>query len=518
MSMALRSNKRTKTTQPVDGEIVAAAEINLRDRDDQKYLQATVAHSRRTGANAWRWFDEIGEVHNAISRSARIAGYAQLRCVEVNEAGRITSEVTDGLAADIVSQIQSPYGGVRDLMDRFYVLQKVPADAYLLEVLDGDGDLEGYHFASPDELDVSSFSSWKPGRGRVRWITVPSTPGSDQKRFVREIEPEQLLGRVWTPSRRYVDLTDSALAALDTECEALYLLTKTIKAKLMSRFATAGILFLPNGISTARVRKGQNQLAGQSIDDTLNFLVAAMTRNMKSWEEASAWLPIMLRGNADEGEKIRHIVMDHEVFGTDLELRRELIERIFQGLDQNQDSTQGNKDQSHWGMWASSDDERRIAVQPDLERACWALTRLVLHRRLADDGMVPEEILKYKVWYDLSAASVRANQQEDARQARDRGLISAVATRRMSGIEEEDAIDPEEYIRWVGTQTHNPVLMLHGLPEADNIDWDKAMLFPSRRGPAAASPADKAESGPGEGDPGSPDDQDRDTPRSQRPA
>jgi hypothetical protein len=131
--------------------------------------------------------------------------------------------------------------------------------------------------------------------------------------------------------------------------------------------------------------------------------------------------------------------------------------------------------------------------------------------------MTPEEILRHAVWYDLSASTVHANQQEDARQLRDRGLISAKASRRMSGVREDDKIDDQEYVRWVGQQTKNPVLMMHGLPEADKVDWEKAMPQPVVPGPAPDSPADDSEAGPGEGDPGSPDDRETDTPRTQRP-
>lgn len=520
--MALKSSPRTKTLVRGD-EVTAAAQIDLSSRNDQLYTQATVANSRNSGRKPWEWYKKIGEVHYAISRSARIAGYAKLQCVRYGDDGSIEDVVEDGIAADIVAGITSPYGGTRGLIERFYTLMKVPADSYLINVSDEDGDSEGYHFLSPDEMDVSSFSRFRRGSGQLRWITVPSTPymenGEKGKQFVREIPNDDMLGRVWSPDHQYVDMTDSALAAMNTECEALYMLTQTIKAKLLSRFTLAGLLYLPNDVSTARVTRNQPEVAGQEIDQTLNFLIAAMTRNVKNWEEATAYMPILLRGPADAGEKIKHIVMDQAVFETDLELRRELIGRILQGLDSNQDMTKGSSDQSHFGMWASADEERRIAVQPDLEVMCWSLERLVLHRRLLEDGMSPEEILRHGVWYDLSASTVHANQQEDARQTRDRGLINAKATRRMSGIREDDALDEksDEYVRWVGQQTKNPMLMVYGTPAYDKVDWDEVLKSPAKTGPAPDSPADDPEAGPGEGDPGSPDDRETDIPRTQRP-
>ena len=515
--MSLRAAGKAANFQ-AGSEVTASMAIDLSDRLDQNYLRSTVAASKNSGALPWKWFQNIGEVHYAISRSARLAGYAKLRCVERNEKGEIVREVESGPEADIVSMIFSPYGGVRGLVDRFYTLMKVPGDSYLIKLRDSQGDLEGYHFLSPDELDVSSFASWRPSRrDEVRWITLPSTGGGDSNKFVRHIENDDMLGRVWTPSRQYVDLPDSALQALEVECEALYLLTKTIKSKLMSRFATAGIFFLPNEVSTARTRRTQERLAGQEVDDTLNFFVSAMTRNIKSWDDAVGRLPILLKGPGDAGDKIRHIVMDQEVFATDLELRRELISRIMQGLDSNQDTTKGTESMSHWSIWGASDEERRMSIQPDLEIMCWALTRLVLHRELLDQGRDPEDVWKYSVWYELSDSTVRANQQEDARQLRDRGLISNEASRRLSGIKEADAISGDEYVRWVGQQTKNPMLMLHGLPEFDQIDWDKVGAVKQAPGFAPGSTADPSEAGPGEGDPGSPDDRETDVPRTQRP-
>lgn len=519
--MALKSSPRTKTLVRGD-EVLAAAEIDLNNRVDQKYTQATVANSRRSGARPWKWYENIGEVHYAISRSARIAGYAKLNCVIRNDAGDIIETVDSGLAAETVAAISSPYGGTRGLIDRYYTLMKVPGDSYLVDVQDEEGDSEGFHFMSPDEMDLSSFSSWRPGAGKLKWITVPqSSAGQDgtrSNRFVRDVAPEQMLGRVWIPNRRYVDLTDSALTALDVECDALDILTKTIKAKLMSRFALAGILYLPDTVANARLTRNQSTIAGQEVDSTIEFLIAAMTRNVKTWEDATVGMPILLRGPGDAAEQIRHITMDRELFETDLHLRKELIDRILQGLDSNQDTTRGSQDANHWSSWSATDEERRVAVQPDLEMMCWALTRLVLHKQLQADGMQPEQILRMSVWYDLSASTVHANQQEDARQLRDRGLISATATRRMSGVSDEDKIDDQEYVRWVGSQTKNPVLMMHGHPEYEKVDWEKALTPPTPPGPAADSPADDSEAGPGKGNPGSPDDNDSDTPRSQRPA
>jgi hypothetical protein len=508
-----------KSRPPLDLS-ATAVQINLNDNDDGAYLQSTVAYGQRAGRDAWRWYNEIGEVHYSISRSARIGGYCEFVAAEFGPDGKVVETIDRGQPAEIAQSFFSAYGGVRGLVERFYTLLKVPGDMYLLDM----GD-DGYHIASPDELDVQSFSWWSRDRGAlkgVRLITVPTAygvgaggSGKDQEQFSRTITKDQFVGRIWSPSKRFVDVPESALHALDTECEALRDLTLSIKAQLRSRFALAGLLILPPGMSMATTAKGA-RVAGQVSHNTVDLLVAAMTRNVKRIDDASALLPIIMSAaHRDDAEKIRHIIMDREVFQTDLELRRELIGRILQSLDSNQDTVKGGTEQSHWGAWSAGDDERRVAIVPDIESLCWSATRLIMQSKLKEDTPRKGNI---GFWFDLSRAAMRSNMQEDARQAWDRILVSDPAARRMSGIPESDAPTEAERVRAAGRLVKNPMLMLYGTPEYDKIDWDKVGEWGKSTGPAPDSPAEDPEAGPGEGDPGSPDDRETDTPRTERPA
>jgi hypothetical protein len=514
MSMALKSRP------PVDLS-AASVEVDLNDRTDGSYLQSTVAYGQRAGRDAWKWYNEIGEVHYSISRSARVAGYSEFMAVEFGPNGKIERTIDTGLPAEIAMSLYSPYGGTRGLVERFYTLMKVPGDMYLLEMEDG-----GYHLASPDELDVQSFAWWSRNRGDLKDVKLITVPGSygvieDGNRnsatpFSKLIKPDQFIGRIWSPSKRYADVPESALHALDTECSALRDLTLSIKAQLRSRFALAGLLVLPPGMSMAASVKGKGRVAGQVPEATVDLIVAAMTRNVRNLEEAQALLPIILRAaHPDDGEKIKHIVLDRKVFETDLALRRELIGRILQALDSNQDAVKGGEDQSHWGSWQAADDERRVAIAPDLEGFCWSASRLIMQRKLPDTFPKKGNI---GIWYDLSRAATRSNMQEDARQAWDRILVSDPAARKMSGIPESDAPSEVERVRAAGRLVKNPMLMLYGTEEYKKIDWDKVGEWAKSTGPAADSPADDPEAGPGEGDPGSPDDRETDTPRTERPA
>lgn len=492
----------------------AVAEVNLRRVSDRDYVDNVVPQAKFQSERAWKWHNNIGEIRYSVSRSARIAGYSKLFPVELNLDGSIKQQVESGLPVELVSSIFSPYGGVRGLIERFYTLMKVPADAYLIRVAE-DG-FDGFHFLSPSELNVPGLGNFAPGAsettegGGYTWTSLPQSRST--KPITKKISRANFLGRAWAPSSQYVDLPDSPLHALDAECELLYTSTQTLKAKMKSRLAMAGLLFIPSEIQ----KLASGDKVATSNDSMLTTFVEILTRNVNNWDNAAALAPILLRGPGDAGDKIRWLQMERDVFQTDLELRRELVDRILFGLDIQKQATTG-ENQSHFAAWSNTEDERRIAVQPDLETMCWVLTRLVLHRGLKAAGWGDDRILRHAVWYDLDRATTRTNRQEDARQAGDRILISETSMRRDMGYDETDIPDDDEMVRRVGVLTKNPVLALWGNPNYDEIDWKLALQLKSEPGPTGA-PSDEPTVQPGEGEPGSPDDRETDTPRTDRPA
>jgi hypothetical protein len=221
---------------------------------------------------------------------------------------------------------------------------------------------------------------------------------------------------------------------------------------------------------------------------------------------------IVLSGADEAGDKIREIVLGQETKEADLQLRKELFDNIMFALDINTRAASGTSE-TRFQNWNDTSDELRLAVIPDIEALCWGLTRLVLRRQLLEQtDMRPEAINRIAVWYDLSEASVRINREDTANQLRDRLELKGETDRRVAGFNEDDKPDNDEYIRQFGVLAKNPYLATWKLPEADEIDWEKAM--PKAVGAPAKSTADDPLEGPGQGDPGSPSDTDTpDTPQ-----
>lgn len=517
--MSLRTARRqtARTRFRPDGgierfaaEVVAAATFNYGADKDRKWLAANIIRSKNSGQQAWRDYERIGEVRKAISRASRIAGYARLRCVRVEPDGSDGETVSDGPAAEIVEGIFAPYGGTRGLVDRFFACMKVPGDSYLIRYKADDGDYDGYHFLSADEIERASIEASTFAQQReenIRWITLPSGQGTAEA-LTREVDAQDMLGRVWLPGRRWVDVPDSPLGALDTECEVLWGLTETMKANIYSRFALAGLMAFPSEITSVKV-VGQSAVTGGNI---LDYIAESMSRNVRDISSASVLLPILLSCKGEQIDQIKHITIDREIFETDLKLRAELIERILFGLDIQVQATKGNEDANHFTAWVQGDEEVRIAVQPDLDTMCWALTRLVLHKQLKEEHEWEDDrIAPLKIAWDMTESATRTNRQEDARQLWDRAAIGNDPMIRAAGMSpSEDKPSEAELIRWAGIKHDNAYLTLCDCQSFEEIDWEQAALFAKiKTGPAEGKQGEDPSAGPGVGEPGKPSEGER---------
>lgn len=490
--------------------------LNPGDDEDRGYLVGTSSMGKMSSERSWENYNRIGEVRYSIARSARIAGYAHLRAEYVSRTGEVESVAEKGVVADEVAMMYGKFGGTRGLVERFYTLMKVTAESYPIWVRE-NGMVDGMWFLSPHEIDGDSIIGGKVDTSRpVKWITGRfHDPTGGAQKFTRSVANKDWIGRIWVPSKQYTDEVDSPMTALNDQCEMLHTLTQSIMGRLRQRFALAGLLLIPNEISDAAIN-GPATPGQYSSDKVMNYLITIMTRNVANHETGMAQMPGILKGPADVLDKVRHIIIDTQIAETDIKLRAELINRILDGLDQQKQATTGGEDTNHWGMWAVSDEERRITVQPDLEAMCWGLTKMVLWRRLLERGWDPAKVRRWRVGYDLSQASVKTNVAEDARQAWDRGLVNGEFVRRSIGATEEDAMEPEEYVRWVGLQMKDPVLAAYGL-EGIEVATLPVRASSKTPGPSPDSPGDNPKVGPGVGDPGSPNDRDSDAPKSEEP-
>ena len=507
---------RRSSASRMPNEMVAAATVDVTNPNQMLKLRAVHVVSKTRTNRAWDWYDKIGEVRYSLNKSAKVAGHAVLHPVK-RRGATLGAKIENGSVIDpIVAGIWSPNGGQRGLIETFYKLMRMHGQAHLIRLpRNSDSSSGGYDFISDEELDVDADGVWR--------ITLPISmmagfSDTDLKKATRvKIEPEDYLGRVWVPHPKYSDMPDSPMYALDTVCEELHLLTLGVKAKLMSRLALAGVWYIPSEVS--EVNKSyttqEENAPRYSTDEVINAIILSLLHNVTSHGDASAQFPIIMRGPGDQAENVRFITIDQQVFEIDIRLREEALTRILQGLDSKPEAVKGNSESNHWNTWATSADDLRENVMPDLEMLCWTLEQLIIVPEAERLGIDVEEV---GLWFDLASATARPNLGEDARLGRDGGYVSGKGARELNGISEEYAPSEEEYVRWLGAKMGDPYLATFALPVQAKIDFEKVgMANDPTPGPDPLPKPGKV--GPGNpGSDGTTGKTDTNKPRSKRPA
>jgi hypothetical protein len=505
---------------------LAAESSNLRNQRDKDRLTGVLMADRVLGRNSWKWFNAIGEIHYALTRAARIAGYAKIRAVRLTPDGKVDSTIDTGPVADLVASFYSRVGGTRHLIERYFLQQKVPGESHLIRWMEGRSQ-DGYVFASSQELDDGTVGvagatiAAKAQKMDLKMTTQPAVANINGA-FTKSIAQKDYIGRVWAPSAQWLEVPESPLFALDTQCDILHSMTRQMRATLKSRFAVAGLLYFSSQVREAFGGAGRRTPRGKTVLQIIYEIMKTNLADGGDLTDVTSILPIMLMGDAEVGKVAEHITIDRQIFETDINLRSELIDRILFGLDINAPSTKGNTDTSHWGAWQNSADELRLAVIPELEGFCWAAWRLVVLPGINalggnTDLKADANAGRIGVSFELDEASVKANRAADARELRKAGLLAGLPALRASGFKDEDMLVGAEYVRVIGELLRIPKLACYGLDQWDSIDWEDPALAAGGKTGRIGTGAGDEKSGPGEGDPGSPDDSDSDTPKNDKP-
>jgi hypothetical protein len=93
---------------------------------------------------------------------------------------------------------------------------------------------------------------------------------------------------------------------------------------------------------------------------------------------------------------------------------------------------------NHWSAWLMSDNDVQLHVSPVLETICQAIYDSVLRHMLVAAGIDPD---KYVLWYDASRLTADPDKTDEARDAFDRGAITAEALVRQYGLPDDALYD-----------------------------------------------------------------------------
>lgn len=434
----------------------AAQTINLSNTEEIQRL-AKRRQSDGWQMEAWEYYDAIGEIKFAFSMVANVMSRVRLFAAENADPSLppkpADNETPGGAAAAAALQrLDSAFGGQPGLLRDAALNLCVPGECYLVQQPANPitNTPESWDIRSTDELQIKS-------DGTIELVSRGDGDSSSKKKLAKNA----FIARIWRPHPRFSDEADSSMRGLLDACAELLLLNRTFRATARSRL-NSGMLYIPDGLSVSSnedpdvvddtpdddASDGSAFLAptedASDDDDFEEALIEAMTTPIADEESASAVVPLIVRGPAEFGDKLKLIKFERS-FDPQLAQRADrVLDRIMQGIDVPKDVVTGLANVKYSNAIQIDESLYKSHIEPLALLICDALTVVYLRPSLRAAGISAQDAQKYVVWYDASDVTTRPNRAEDADQGYNKGLVNGEAWRREHGFTEEDAQDPTE--------------------------------------------------------------------------
>jgi hypothetical protein len=438
----------------------AAARIPLNDKGEVEHFK-----QRRAGGasdwqgEAWEYYDAIGEVKYAFNLVASVVSRIRLYAAAIDNPAetpvsvRSSSFIDPRLAAAAeraLSRLDSAYGGQAGLLRDAALNLSVSGECYLVQfpAKAGTGIPESWDIRSTDELQVDSKNAY---------MIVPrrdmgsASRGSDKS---IKLPNQAFVGRIWRAHPRYSEEADSSLRGLLDLCAELLLLNRTFRATARSRL-NAGALYLPDGLSVAAQGDpdypydDENELnpgvtVEEAEDEFEDQLIDAMTTPIRDEDSASAVVPLIIRGPAELGDRIKQFKFERSFDPALAQRADRVLERILQGLDVPKDVVTGLANVKYSNALQIDEALYKAHIEPLMLLIADAITVVYLRPALIASGFTEEDVKRICVWYDPSQVATRNDRAADADSGFDRMAVSMEAWRRAHGFSAADAPDAKE--------------------------------------------------------------------------
>ncbi len=443
----------------------AAAQITLNDKGEAEQFKARRnAASTAWQTEAWEYYDAIGEVKYAFNLVASVVSRIRLYAAVVDNpaetpvpirGSNVVSEELSSAAERALARLDSAYGGQAGLLKDAALNIQVTGECYLVQVPEriGSGLPESWDIRSVDELQVDAKGNYMINPRRDVSGGGSMMSGAVSKDIIR-LPATSFVGRIWRSHPRYSMESDSSLRGLLDLCAELLLLNRTFRATARSRL-NAGALYLPDGLSVAASpdpdypydeegEYNQQYNPEEAADEFEDQLIDAMTTPIKDEDSASAVVPLIIRGPAELGDKIKQFKFERSFDPALAQRSDRVLERIMQGLDVPKDVVTGLANVKYSNALQIDEALYKAHIEPLMLLIVDALTVMYLRPYLTSIGYSESEVAKVQIWYDPSQVATRNDRAADADAGFDKMAVSFGAWRRAHGFSEGDAPTPDE--------------------------------------------------------------------------
>jgi len=393
---------------------------------------------------AWRFFEQIGEIHYAFNLIGQICSRVRLFPAVVAAANEVPTHVdtwlesledkgnTDrsrgvvekakNLLADLTENTPGRTSGMMRTMAMNF---GVPGEVYLVQ----DQKNKQWLVLSSEEL-TSQSKQWmvrrsrgRNGNGTGKDLTLPG---------------DAWAARLWRTHPRWGDEPDSSMLGVLDQCEQLVLLDQAMR-NMARRAMNAGVVFIPQGITA------YTDNPDESVADAL---AQSALQAVESEAALSTVTPKVLTGPIDLGAGIKFIPLTQPTDPNLAAAAQKLLERILQGVDIPKDVVKGLADVKFANAIVIDDDLYRAHIEPLILLIVDTLTSVYLRPQLMKglseaDAKIADRIV---IWADTSSIVTRPDKSQAANEGFDKKLLSGEAWRRARGFSDTDAPSPEELV------------------------------------------------------------------------
>ena len=443
----------------------AAARVPLNDKGEAEYFKnRRSSTSSAWQSEAWEYYDAIGEVKYAFNLVASVVSRIRLYAAVVDNPAeapvsvRNSNTVEQQLAAAAeraLARLDSAYGGQAGLLRDAALNLSVTGECYLVQMpaRPGSGIPESWDIRSVDEVQVDSKQNYAIAPRRD-FLPGGQSGSSGNQRGLIPLPSKAFVGRIWRAHPRFSDEADSSLRGLLDLCAELLLLNRTFRATARSRL-NAGALYLPDGLSVAASADPDypyddttdlepGLTPEESQDEFEDALIDAMTTPIRDEDSASAVVPLIIRGPAELGDKIKQFKFERSFDPALAERSDRVLERILQGLDVPKDIVTGLANVKYSNAMQIDESLYKSHIEPLMLLIADALTVAYLRPYLVASGFNEADVERIVIWYDPSQVSTRNDRAADADMGFDKMAVSYDTWRRTHGFSEADAPSSDE--------------------------------------------------------------------------
>ena len=447
------------------GLTAAAVQVRLNDKTEAEHFRARrQATSSAWQGEAWEYYDAIGEIKYAFNLVASVVSRIRLYAAVVENPAetpvsvRSSSVVDARLAAAAeraLSRLDSAYGGQAGLLRDAALNLSVAGECFLVQMPAriGTGIPESWDIRSVDEVQVDSKNNYGIISRRDILMGGQSIGGKTGK-GITALPQSAFVGRIWRAHPRFSEEADSSLRGMLDMCAELLLLNRTFRSTARSRL-NAGALYLPDGLSVAATPDPNYPFdeigdlnpafnPEEAADEFEDQLIDAMTTPIRDEDSASAVVPLIIRGPAELGDKIKQFKFERSFDPALAQRADRVLERILQGLDVPKDVVTGLANVKYSNALQIDEALYKAHIEPLMLLIADALTVVYLRPYLMANGFEPADVERMTIWYDPSQVATRNDRAMDADSGFDRMAVSFDTWRRAHGFSEADAPTPTE--------------------------------------------------------------------------